>query len=88
MNEDATPELPDQPAFSRRGITGDGKLDVTLKTQVSEGTATLFQAMAVEAGCSTSELLRDLVYLKVHQRLHSEIAAAKIRKVLGEPGPE
>lgn len=80
------------PRFSRGGITGGsalGKCTAVLKTNVPEATSEQFALLASEAGCSTAELLRDLVCLTVHRMTFGELSSELRRSVLaGVSSPE
>ncbi len=65
-----------------------GKCTSVLKTNVPEETDMAFRALANKAGCTASELLRDLVCLVVHDQTFGEITADQRRKLLTVTGPE
>ena len=78
----------DVPMFSRSGVSGVGKCTAVLKTHIPEETDFEFRRLAIQAGCSSSELLRDLVCLVVHGQTFGEIAAAQRKELLKVQGPE
>lgn len=92
--EPPEPGLPDDHrnmvAFSRGPTSGGtfGKCDSVLKTNVPEVTFFAFSRQAHAAGCSMSELLRDLVCLSVHGEAFGEITATDRKILLGSALPE
>lgn len=77
------------PMFSRSGVsTSLGKCTEPLKTHVPESTSQEFRQIAQALGCSTSELLRDLVCLAVHGQTFGELSAADKKQALMGSGPE
>lgn len=85
---DATPEESGDVMFSRGGISALGKCTFVLKTNVPDDTYLGFKKLANQAGCTSSELLRDLVCLVVHNQTFGEITASQRRNLLNGPGPE
>lgn len=89
MTDETPPDSFDHPPmFSRGGTTALGKCTAVLKTNVPEDTDLAFRALANKAGCTASELLRDLVCLVVHDQTFGEITADQRRKLLNVTGPE
>lgn len=79
------------PLFSRGGMTGPGKCSETLKTHVPYDTDQGFKELAAAAGCSPSELLRDMVCMAVHQKTYAEMVYEQRRRIyakMGLSGPE
>jgi hypothetical protein len=73
---------------ARGGITALGKCTATLKTHIPELTHAEFLRKAAAAGCTPSELLRDLVCLVTHGDTFGELMAAQRRESLEAPGPQ
>lgn len=83
-----TPYPDDAPRFARSGVSASiGKCTEPIKTHVPEVTSDEFRRLAASLGCSTSELLRDLVCLAVHGQTFGELSAAEKKRVL-MGGPE
>lgn len=61
-----------------------------LKTHIPEETDTYFKELARRAGCTPSELLRDLICLVVHDQTFGEITAAQRRAAfsIDSQGPQ
>ncbi len=75
--------------LARSGISSAmGKCTETLKTSVPEVVEEKFKAMAADAGCTTAELLRDLICLRTHGETFGELSASLRRAVLQSEGRE
>lgn len=82
MNQDF-----DNPMLARTGMTEHmGKLDECLKTHVDDVTANTFRRLAGELDQLPGELLRDLIFLKVHGLTHLELMAKHRRDLLQQQG--
>lgn len=63
------------------------KLTESLKVNLDADTATMFQRRATRAGCTTSELLRDMVCLLEHGRTWGELVAQSRHSALNREVP-
>ena len=62
------------------------KLSESVKVNLDEDTCTKFQRRATRAGCSTSELLRDMVCVLEHGLTWGEHVAQSRRAALNREG--
>jgi len=76
-------DFDEQVMFSRRGVTA-GKSSNVLKTNLPDDTYLSFMELAHKAGCTPSELLRDLVCLTVHGTAFGELTARNRRAILSK----
>jgi hypothetical protein len=75
--------------LARSGISSAmGKCTEPLKTSVPQVVEAKFKTMAAEAGCTTAELLRDLICLRTHGETFGELSATLRRSVLDGQGRE
>ena len=71
-----------------RGVTCHlGKLDSLLKTNVDEVTEGLFLRKAADLDQKPAELLRDLVYLFIHDATFLELVAKHRRELVAQQRP-
>ena len=63
------------------------KLTESLKVNLDADTATLFHRRATRAGCTTSELLRDMVCFLEHGMTWGELVAQSRRSPLNREVP-
>lgn len=74
---------PAVPQFSRTGMAGPfGKFEHEAKTDLDEQTHALWLRMCNSNNVTSAELLRDLIYLAVHQRTPAEIVGEGRRSLL------
>lgn len=86
MNGDTKDETASTPAFSR-GMTGPyGKFTSEVKTLVDETTFNAWLRLCASKEVTSSEMLRDLVYIVVHSRTPAEIVAEDRRGMLTGEG--
>ena len=89
MHDKQQPDDAPVTMLSRNGIPGPlGKLDEALRTHVDESTAAAFRRRADALEQTTSELLRDLIYIFVHGETMIEIVAKHRRSLLDQQAQE
>lgn len=77
------------PMFARSGLTSTlGKCTEELKTSVPLTIECDFKQLAARAGCTSAELLRDLICLATHKTTFDELCAKDRRAVLPNQGRE
>jgi hypothetical protein len=67
---------------------GSMKLSFELSTHVDELLAEQFRRRAADAGCTVSDLLRDLITLQIYGVTYGEHVAQIRRSALSGPAPD
>lgn len=74
------------PSFARGMSSPLGKFTCEVKTHLDEATFTTWLRLCAAREVTSSELLRDLIYLVAHGRTPAELAAQDRRELLGGRG--
>jgi hypothetical protein len=75
------------PSFARGAGSALGHYTQPVKTWLDEPTFTAWLRLCNEKHTTSSELLRDVVYLLVHGHTPAELTAQDRRELLGAQGP-
>lgn len=76
----------DTPSFARGMSSPLGKFTCEVKTHLDDATFEVWLRLCAEREVTSSELLRDLIYLVAHGRTPAELAAQDRRALLGAAG--
>lgn len=76
-----------QPAFARGMGSPLGKFTSEIKTHLDETTFDAWLRLCATREVTSSELLRDLIYLVVHSATPAELASQDRRALLAALGP-
>jgi hypothetical protein len=83
-----TPLDPEKPQLARTGMSSPlGAYTEPVKTWLDEPTRDAWLRLCNEKNTTSSELLRDVMYLLVHGRTPSEMSSEDTRALLSAKGP-